>query len=151
MIDLLVAAKNETAGGAALPPARIAAYHEQFVALVAAGKTQNPERINPINRRPVKQSDAVNLLKRFERYQNDILRFLSDPAVPFDNNLAERAIRMPKLKQKISGAFRSDHGADTFCTVRSYLATLRKQGADLFQAIQATFHGNPIAPAFDTG
>ena len=63
----------------------------------------------------------------------------------------ERAIRMPKLKQKISGAFRSDHGADTFCTVRSYLATLRKQGTNLFQAIQATFRGKPTPPVFDTG
>ena len=151
MIDLRVEAKNEAAGGTALPPTRIAAYHEQFAALVTAGKTKNPERINPINRRPVKQSDATRLLKRFERDQDDILRFLSDPAVPFDNNLAERAIRMPKLKQKISGAFRSDHGADTFCTVRSYLATLRKQGSDLFQAIQATFRGKPPAPVFDTG
>ena len=52
MIDLLVAAKNEAAGGTALPQERIAAYHEQFVALVAAGKAKNPERINPITADP---------------------------------------------------------------------------------------------------
>ena len=154
MINLLVLAKNEVqaAAGKALNEARIDDYHQRFVQLVAVGKALNPERPKLAgSRRPVKQSEATNLLKRFERYRHDILRFLSDPAVPFDNNLAERAIRMPKLKQKISGAFRSNHGADSFCIVRSYLATLRKQGGNLFRALYSTFLCNPTAPSFGSG
>ena len=154
MIDLLVEAKKavDVAGNTPLDKDAIAQYHERFLSLVAAGKALNPERLPADgSRRRVKQSEATNLLRRFERYRHDILRFLSDPAVPFDNNLAERAIRMPKLKQKISGAFRSDHGADTFCTVRSYLATLRKQGMDLFRALFDTFQGKPPKPSFASG
>jgi transposase len=154
MIDLLIAAKKETdaAGGKAMSASCLANYLQRFEQLVAAGQSLNPERAHPKGgHRRAKQSDATNLLKRFARYRLDILRFLSDPAVPFDNNLAERAIRMPKLKQKISGAFRSDHGADTFCAIRSYLATLRKQGMDLFRALTCTFQGKPPAPSFTRG
>ncbi|KFB68129.1 MAG: hypothetical protein CAPSK01_001981 [Candidatus Accumulibacter vicinus] len=55
---------------------------------------------------------------------------------------------MPKVKQKISGCFRTRKGADTFCTLRSYLATMHKQGANLFQALTLTFQGNPPQPRF---
>jgi transposase len=55
---------------------------------------------------------------------------------------------MPKVKQKISGCFRTRNGADTFCTLHSYLATLHKQGANLFLALTMTFQGNPPQPRF---
>jgi transposase len=75
------------------------------------------------------------------------LRFITDLRVPFDNNHAERDIRMPKLKQKVSGAFRTDAGIERFATIRSYLSTLHKQGADLFRALVLTFQGSPPMPA----
>ena len=69
--------------------------------------------------------------------------------VPFTNNLGERAIRMPKVKQKISGCFRTFKGAWHFCINRSYLDTLNKQGQNLFEALRQTFMGQP--PARDSG
>ena len=63
------------------------------------------------------------------------MRFLSDPTVPFTNNLAERDGRMMKLRQKISGGFRSVEGAEDFAVIRSLLSTARKQGWDLLQTL----------------
>jgi hypothetical protein len=57
---------------------------------------------------------------------------MTDAGVPFTNNLGEQAVRMPKVKQKISGGFRTPGGLETFCTIRSYLATLHKQGMNPF-------------------
>jgi len=93
-----------------------------------------------------RQSKATNLLWRLRTYAEDVWRFASDPNVPFSNNLAEQAVRMPKVKQKISGGFRTRNGADTFCTIRSYLATLHKQGHNLFHALTLTFQGQPPQP-----
>ena len=76
-----------------------------------------------------------------------MLRFLCDLNVPFANNLAERAIRMPKVKQRISGCFRTLLGAENFCTIRSYLDTARKQGFGMLHAMRAVFSGQALALA----
>ena len=68
--------------------------------------------------------------------------------VPFTNNLAEQALRMSKVKQKISGCFRTEHGAATFFTIRSYLATMAKQKANLFDCLVSVFTRQPIQPNF---
>jgi transposase len=75
-----------------------------------------------------------------------VLLFISDHAVPFTNNVAERAVRMPKVKQKISGCFRTVAGAENFCVIRSCLDTLRKQGHSMLDVLQRAFAGNPIQP-----
>lgn len=118
-----------------------------YLALVARGMNDNPELcrdpIKPTRRGRIKQSPATNLLRRLNDYADDVLRFTTDPNVPFDNNQAERDIRMPKLKQKVSGCFRATHGITAFCTIRSYLSTLHKQQKNLFQALICTFEFNP--------
>ena len=78
-----------------------------------------------------------NLLLRLSSRKTDVLRFLTDPLVPFSNNLAERDGRMMKLRQKISGGFRSMEGAMDFAVIRSLLSTARKQGWDILQTLNA--------------
>lgn len=75
-----------------------------------------------------------------------MLRFATDFRVPFDNNLAERDLRMVKLQQKISGCFRTLEGARAFCAVRSYLQTAAKNGQNMFGVLVSLFAGNPWMP-----
>ena len=74
-------------------------------------------------------------------YEDDVLRFMENPLVPFTNNLGENDIRMTKVQQKISGCFRSTEGAKIFCRVRGYLSTCRKQGLTASQALKLAFEG----------
>ncbi len=76
-----------------------------------------------------------------------MLRFLTDLAVPFDNSEAERDLRMMKVEQKVSGGFRTPEGAHTFCTLRGYLSTARKQGQQTLGALAGLFAGQPFSPA----
>jgi transposase len=76
-----------------------------------------------------------NLLARLRERKEDVLRFLSDPDVPFTNTQAERDARMMKLRQKISGGFRSQAGAEDFATIRAALSTAKKQGWDILAAL----------------
>lgn len=77
----------------------------------------------------------INLIDRRRAYADDVWYFATDHNVPFSNNIAGQAVRMPKVKQKVSGGFRTKTGPDTFCTIRSYLATMHKQGANLFHCL----------------
>ena len=93
-----------------------------------------------------KKSKSANLHERLETHRNAVLRCLRDPAVPFTNNLAERDIRMVKLRQKTSGCARTFRGAQTFARVRSYISTSLKRGKNLFQNIVDAAAENPWIP-----
>jgi transposase len=82
-----------------------------------------------------------------DAHREEVLRFLDDTRVPFDNNQAERDLRMVKLQQKISGCWRTLAGAPAFLTVRSYIATARKQGRNPLDALRRLFDGHPWLPA----
>jgi transposase len=122
---------------------------QRFEEVVQEGYLTNPPAPpadRPKKGRP-KQSQARNLLNRLSKHQDDVLRFLHDFSVPFDNNLAERDLRMVKVQQKISGCFRSQAGAQAFARIRSYLSTLRKQGLHLLSALEMALVGSPLLPA----
>ena len=95
---------------------------------------------------PVERTPARCLWERFLLRDHQILLFTQEPDVPFDNNQAERDIRMVKVKQKISGCFRSDDGAKQFARIRSYVSTVKKQGQNILEALQNVFLGYPFMP-----
>ena len=135
-------------GRAALPDEQLRAYTTRYDELVAAGLAANPVQPRPAEQRRgrVKQSAATNLLLRLRDHAREVLRFARDLTVPFDNNQAERDVRMMKVQQKVSGRFRSAAGARAFCAIRSYIATMRKQSQHLLSALQQVFRGQPVLP-----
>lgn len=138
-----VARQNDQA---TLTPEQIEAFTNRYQALVQEGQGQNLATAKtPGQRGRAKQSTTYNLLLRLHEREAQVLRFMHDLRVPFTNNLAERAIRMPKVKQKISGCFRTLAGAQNFCLIRSYLDTARKQGVGMLAALQSAFRGLPMA------
>ena len=84
---------------------------------------------------------------RLWNYRADVLRFLTNLLVPFTNNQAERDLRMMKCKQKISGGFRSEKGAQIFSRIRGFISTARKQGWNVFESIQQVIRGCTPMPA----
>jgi transposase len=132
-----------------LDPLEVVDWEAQFLTLLDEGDLAHPRATAPPGTRGrCKQSAARNLLDRLRKYQQAFLCFLEDLRVDFDNNQAERDVRMVKLQQKISGCFRSGTGADAFCRIRGYLSTLRKQSIPLLSALQATLSGHPVLPSF---
>jgi hypothetical protein len=85
---------------------------------------------------------------RLRDYTDDVWPFMTRADVPFTNNLAEQTVRMPKVKQKVSGCFRTLQGAQTYCVIRSYCATMHKQGANIFESLVLAFKGTPPQPYF---
>jgi transposase len=86
----------------------------------------------------------MKLLRRIQKYKTEHLRFISDFRVPFDNNQAERDLRMIKAKTKISGCFRSEDGGAVFANIKSYTSTCRKNSRNIFEAIRLAFDGKPV-------
>ena len=118
---------------------------KRYRRIVRRGRRRHP-RLAPGQGRCA-QSKAANLLDRLENFDLCILAFLFDEHVPFTNNQGEQDIRMIKVRQKISGCFRTLRGAQIFCRIRSYLSTCRKQGRNVWNAIQMAVIGKPFIPS----
>lgn len=134
----------------ALSNSDLDAFEARYQTILDQGLTDNPlpplAKTRPKKRGRPKRSPSRNLLERLQTHQASVLGFMHDFTLPFDNNQAERDVRMMKLKQKISGSFRSEEGARQFCRIRGYLATLRKQGLNVLDALLDLFAGNPKSP-----
>lgn len=138
----------QAAGISGLDPARLAGYRDSYGQIIALGYQTNPAGTIPTGKRGViRQTPAHNLLARLDTYREDVLRFAHDFQVPFDNNLAERDIRMIKLQQKISGCWRTLTGAEQFLALRSYLSTAAKQHQPIARALAALAAHDPWIPA----
>jgi transposase len=139
------------AGAAALPSEARAALRERFDRIVEYGCRLHPPPPRRRGKGRRKRSRARNLLDRLLKHPEKVLAFVDDFAVPFDNNLAERDLRMGKLKQKISGGFRTTEGAAIFCRIRGYISTLRKQSTHVLTALESLFTGHPYMPQLSPG
>ena len=155
MMTLLVEIKTtitiaQAAGETSLTLTQLADFELRYQELIQTGLTANPPPLINLDLpkpkgRP-KQSPPKNLLDRLQLHQSAVLLFMNDWRVPFDNNQAERDVRMMKLKQKISGTFRSIEGAQQFCRIRGYISTLRKQGLQVLDALRLVFLETPLFP-----
>jgi len=153
MMDTLRQGKQEVdALSGPLPPERMQWFDSQWTLLLDRGERfnprQEPDGVFTTRRGKHKQSTQFNLLARLRLYRDDVWRFATDVGVPFTNNLAEQALRMSKVRQKVSGCFRTDEGAKTFFAIRSYLQTMRKQHVNLFDCLVSVFNANPLKPDF---
>ncbi|PWR69871.1 IS66 family transposase [Methanospirillum stamsii] len=151
MRTLLVQAKKTAEifaeKGKIVPNILLKHFDERYAELIAEGLDANPPPDRIVGTQgKVKKTHSRNLLERLQAHQDEILRFLHDLQVPFDNNLAERDIRMPKLKMKISGLFRSEEGAMAFSRIRSYVSTMQKNDLSVIDGLMKAAIGDPWMP-----
>lgn len=149
--ETVEAARNQGQDG--LSESALAGWYSRYNELLVQGLAANPPPLQGWPRskrgRP-KQSKAKNLIDRLKVRWREVLAFAYDFKVPFDNNQAERDLRMIKVQQKVSGGFRSELGASWFCRIRTYISTLRKQGQSAFNALKQAFMGQPLLPVLPT-
>ncbi len=154
MIDCLLDIKKTTDAtreiSDSLSKEQIRRFETRYQDILDEGYNKNPLPVkDPAKKKRGRQkkSKARNLLERLDEHREKALAFMYDFDVPFDNNLAERDLRMIKVQQKISGTFRSQRGAGTFCRIRSYISTVRKNAVNVIDAIEDVFKGHPFIPS----
>ena len=151
LVEIKGAVEATPAPAMRLSPPELLAFETRYEAIVQAGFAANPAPVptaagDAKKRGHAKQSPPVNLLIRLRDFKGQVLAFMADFRVPFDNNQGERDIRMVKVKQKVSGGFRTLEGAQRFGRIRGYLSTARKHAKNVFEAIRDAFEGTPFIP-----
>lgn len=152
MVKLLIDIKGQTDKNPTvkLSDHKIALFERRYASILKKGFSEElstrPDPPPKKKRGKTKQTKAKNLLDRLNLHRRYVLAFMYDPEIPFDNNQGERDGRMAKLQQKISGCFRSEHGAKRFCRIRGYISTTRKNGQPIFEALHGIFTGKPFVP-----
>ena len=139
--------EESASGGRYLAPERAREFEMRYQQLLKAGLKANPPPLRTGKKGRPRQSKGKNLVDRLEKHRSEVLRFMYDFRVPFDNNQAERDIRMVKVRQKISGCFRTRRGAEMFCRIRGYISTMRKQGENVLAALESVFVDDPFVPS----
>lgn len=147
MVELLLDIKEavdkaKAVGKSSLSSQTVKAFVSRYRRIVQQGFNANPDR-DPVRKRK-KRSKAQNLLHRLQDFEGQTLAFMHDFRVSFDNNLAERDIRMVKLQQKISGCFRTKKAADKYFLIRSYISTALKQNRKVIELLKTAFEQKPI-------
>jgi transposase len=139
----------QSEGKEAFPEQELAVYLERYDRLIDEGLAANPipERA-PGKRGPKAKGKFRCLLDRFRDFKDDILRFARDWRVPYTNNTAERAIRCARVKERVSGCFRTKSGADDFACVLSFISSAALHGVSSFDAIVAAFRGGAVGVLF---
>ena len=119
-------------------------FDMEYDAIIKTAYEENPLPETPAKKRGrKKKSKVLNLICRLDNYKESVCLFLKNLCVPFDNNQAERDLRMVKVKTKVSGCFRSEEGAQEYLTIMSYIGSARKHGINAFTAIREALNGNP--------
>ena len=119
-------------------------FDKEYDAIIKTAYEENPLPETPAKKRGrKKKSKVLNLICRLDNYKESVCLFIKNLCVPFDNNQAERDLRMVKVKTKVSGCFRSEEGAQEYLTIMSYIGSARKHGINAFTAIREALNGNP--------
>ncbi len=152
LLEIKTAVEETLAHAASVPPEWLEAFERRYDAIVQEGFEAHPLPPSSANagtakkRGRPKQTPPRNLLIRLRDFKAQVLAFMYDFHVPFDNNQAERDVRMVKVKQKVSGCFRTLEGAERFGHIRGYISTARKNAKNVFEAIRDAFGGTPFIP-----
>ena len=127
-------------------------YERKYRSILDEGFKANPppapQKVKKRGRK--KKGKVLCLLERLKDFERETLAFMYYLDVPFDNNLAERDIRMVKVQQKISGLFRSFSGAEQFCLIRSFISTVKKQGFNVIDSIEKILNGKQVYLEFSS-
>ncbi len=120
----------------------ISKYIQRYEAVLEAAEKEEPPPERVHRKGKLKRTKGRNLLERLRKHEESVLRFAIEKEVPFTNNQAERDIRPTKIKQKMSGGFRSESGTNSYCRIQSFISSLRKQSRQVFQELLSVIQGN---------
>lgn len=143
MKELLLEMYAKSASGKDLI-VEIGDYEKRYQAIIGAGEAEEPAPKKSKARGKWKRTKGRNLLERLSKHADAVLRFAKLEEVPFTNNQAERDIRPVKVKQKVSGGFRSAVGSQSYTRIYSFISTMRKMKRQVFQELRSVIEGKPF-------